>query len=168
MNDQSEYIQRPLRQEADYDLEEHFIDGKQKTWKKVVEWILTICGWALLLSYIIYLVYGSMAIKYDWYLPEFTIYTREMVLEIQKYFYILFIAALIIAVLLIVWKNYNYRRFGRLNRRKFRPPVENSELAEMFEMDEAMIEKMQNDRYILLETNIIPEDLGIGGKESEK
>ena len=38
----------------------------------------------------------------------------------------------------------------------------------MFELDEQMVEKMQNDRYILLETNIVPENLGIGGKNPKE
>lgn len=158
----------PLQQKVEYDLEEHFIYGKQKGWKKVIEWIITIFAWCLLLSYILYLIYGSLAIKFNWYLPEFVIYTREMVEEIQKYFFILFIAALIFTVLLIFWKNYNLRKFGGLKRRKFRPPVENQELAELFETNVETIEKMQNERYVLLETNIVPHKLGIGGNKKKK
>ncbi len=112
-----------------------------------------------------HLIYGKQK---GWYLPEFTVYNREMIMEIRKYFYILFIAALIIAVLLIFWKNYNYRKFGKLHRRKFRPPVDDKELSDMFEIDIAMVNKMQNERYILLETNIIPEDLGIGSKNPKE
>ena len=97
----------PLKQKSEYDLHEHFIDGKQKKWKKVIEWILTIVGWFVLISYIGYFIYGSIAIKAGWYLPEFKVYTREMVLEVQRYFYILLIATLVIALLIMIWKNYN-------------------------------------------------------------
>ena len=31
-----------------------------------------------------------------------------------------------------------------------------------------VVEKMQNDRYILLENNIVPEDLGIAGKNPKE
>ena len=37
----------------------------------------------------------------------------------------------------------------------------------MFELDNEFIEKMQNERYILLETNIIPKDMGVGYKAKE-
>lgn len=168
MKEMDENFTNPLPQKADYNLEDHFIYGKQKGWKKVIEWILTIVAWGLLLSYIIYLVYGMLAVKYGWYLPEFTIYNREMIMEIRKYFFILFIATLILIVLLIFWKNYNLRRFGNLHRRKFRPPVEDKELADMFELNIEMVKRMQSDRYILLETNIVPEDLGIGGKNPKE
>lgn len=158
----------PLKQKSEYDLREHFIDGRQKKWKKVIEWILTILGWFMLLSYAGYLIYGSLAIKYDWYLPEFKVYTRAMIIEVQKYFYILFIATLIIIILLIVWKNYNKKRFGNLHRRKFKEPVSNEELAKTFQLDMETIEKIQNERMVVLPTNIIPEDLGIGRKTKQK
>ena len=60
--------QKPLNQEVEYEIEDHLIYGKQKTWKKIIEWILTILGWVVILSYISYLIYGSLAIKFDWYL----------------------------------------------------------------------------------------------------
>lgn len=152
----------PLPQRVEYDLREHFIDGRQKKWKKVIEWILTILGWFLLLSYAGYLIYGSLAIKYGWYLPEFKVYTRNMILEVQKYFYILFIAMLIVIVVMIVWKNYNKKKYGNLHRRRFKEPVSNEELAETFQIDMEMIEKMQNERKVVLPENIIPKELGVG------
>lgn len=166
--EQRDSFTNPLPQKAEYDLGEHLIYGNQKGWKKVIEWILTIMAWAILLSYVFYLIYGSLAIKYGWYLPEFTIYTREMVLEIQKYFFVLFIALLIITVLLIFWKNYNLRRFGKLHRRKFRPPVEDEELATMFELDPELVDQFQNQRVIVLEHNIVPEDLGMGRDKDDE
>ena len=158
----------PLKQKSEYDLHEHFIDGKQKKWKKVIEWILTIVGWFVLISYIGYFIYGSIAIKAGWYLPEFKVYTREMILEVQRYFYILLIATLVIALLIMIWKNYNKKRFGNLHRRKFKAPVSNEELAETFRLDIETIEKMQNDRHTVLEKNIIPPDLGIGRKNMQE
>lgn len=168
MNEQLDSFTNPLPQKVDYDLEEHLIYGHQKKWKKVIEWIVTIIAWAILLSYVVYLVYGMLAVKYNWYLPEFKIYNREMILEIQEYFYILFIAMLIIIVLLIFWKNYNLRRFGRLHRRKFRPAVTNEEISEMFELDIQTVEDMQNKRVITLETNIIPKELGMAAYQDDE
>lgn len=71
-------------------------------------------------------------------------------------------------MLLIFWKNYNLRRFGKLHRRKFRPAVTNEELCQMFEMDMEMIEKMQNERVVVLEQNIIPKDLGMGNSKDDE
>lgn len=160
--------QKPLKQEVEYDIEDHLIYGKQKLWKKIIEWIFTILGWLVMLTYVGYLIYGSLAIKLNWYLFEFLFYTREMVLVIQEYFFVLLIAFLIAVILLIVWKNYNYHKFGKLHRRTFQPSVSNEELSEMFELDMQTIEQMQNERYVVLEKNIIPKDMGMGGKKKEK
>ena len=102
--------QKPLNQEVEYEIEDHLIYGKQKTWKKIIEWILTILGWVVILSYISYLIYGSLAIKFDWYSFEFLFFTREMVYVIQEYFFVLLITLLIAIILLIFWKNYNYHK----------------------------------------------------------
>ena len=164
----SDDFTNPLQQEADYDFEKHLIYNRQKGWKKIIEWIFTIIAWGLLGSYIIYLVYGSFAIHYGWYLPEFLFYTRAMITTVQWYFYILFIAFLIIVIFLIFWKNYNKRKYGKLHRRKFKPVVTNEELAEMFEIKQSMIEQMQNERVTVLEQNIIPAHLGMGSARKQE
>lgn len=158
----------------EYNIKEHLIYGNQRMWKKIIEWIITIIAWLVILSYAGYLIYGAFAIRFGWFLPEFAIYNRSMVIEIGRYFYILLIAALIVAAMLIIWKNYNLRRFGKLKRRKFRKPVSNEELAEMFKVDKNMIDSIQKSRVVVLEYNIIPEGLGMGrerkksGKYSDK
>lgn len=156
--------QKPLNQEVEYEIEDHLIYGRQKLWKKIIEWVLTILGWIVILSYVGYLIYGSLAIRFNWPLFEFLFFTREMVLVIQEYFFVLFIALLIAIILLVFWKNYNYHKFGKLHRRTFQPSVSNEELCEMFELDIQTIEQMQNERYVVLETNIVPKDMGMGKK----
>ncbi len=164
----SDDFTNPLVQKVEYNFEKHLIYDRQKGWKKVLEWIFTILAWTLLASYIIYLIYGSLAIHYNWFLPEFLFYTREMITTVQWYFYILFIAFLIIVIFLIFWKNYNKQKYGKLHRRKFKPAVTNEELAEMFEIEQLVIEKMQNDRVTILEQNIIPEHLGMGSQRKQE
>ena len=164
----SDDFTNPIQQEVDYNFEKHLIYDRQKGWKKIIEWIFTIIAWVLLASYIIYLIYGSLAIHYQWYLPEFLFFTREMVTTVQWYFYILFIAFLIIVIFLIFWKNYNKYKYGKLHRRKFKPAVTNEELAEMFEIEQSIIEQMQNEHVTVLEQNIIPEHLGMGSSRQQE
>lgn len=167
MNENRPDFTNPLPQKAEYNIEEHLVYGKQKTWKKVIEWIITIFAWVVLATYIIYLIYGGLAIHNGWRLPEFLFFSREMVLTIGHYFYILWITFLVFVVLLIIWKNYNKRRFGKLHRRRFRPPVTNDEIEETFHIDANMVHAMQERRMIVLEHNIIPEDMGMG-REKKK
>lgn len=168
MNENRPDFTNPLPQKAEYNLEDHLIYGKQKKWKKVIEWAITIIAWVVLASYILYLIYGGLAIRNGWYLPEFLFYTKDMVVTIGHYFHILLIAFLIFTVLFIVWKNYNKRKFGKLHRRRFRPPVTNDELEETFHIDANMVHAMQERRMIVLEHNIIPEDMGMGREKKNK
>lgn len=164
----SDIHQKPLKQEVKYDMESHLIYGKQKIWKKMIEWILTGLGWLVMLTYNGYLIYGYIAIRNGWDMFEFLFFSKEMVIVVQEYFFIYLIAFLIFIVLMILWKNYNYQKFGKLHRRTFQPAVSNAELCEMFEVDASVIEQMQNERYILLEENIIPADLGMGKEKETK
>lgn len=167
MEQRADARSKPLEQKVEYNFEEHLIYGRQKKWKKVIEWILTIVCWFIIFTFVGYYIYGNLAIKKGWKLFEIFYLNRRMIAELNRYCFIAFIAFLILVVFLIFWKNYNYHRFGKLHRRKFRPDVNNQELSEMFELDNEFIEKMQNERYILLETNIIPKDMGVGYKANE-
>ncbi len=157
-----------LPQKADYDINEHLIVGKQKKWKKVIEWILTIIGWLIMFSYISYVIYGNLALKNGWKLFEFTIYNRAMLEEVNLYYIILLVVLLVAFVIFLIWKGYNRYKFGKLHRRDFSPGVSKEELMRRFELDEKTIEHFQNDKIITLEHNIIPEDLGRGKAVKDK
>ena len=77
------------------DLKEHLILGKQKTWKKILEWIFTILAWLIILTYVGYIIYGNLAIKFGWSLPEFLFLNREMIKEVNHYYFIIFIVFLV-------------------------------------------------------------------------
>ncbi|SNU07938.1 poly-beta-1,6-N-acetyl-D-glucosamine biosynthesis protein PgaD [Lachnospiraceae bacterium] len=157
-----------LPQEVEYDIKEHLILGKQKKWKQVIEWILTILGWFIMLSYIGYIIYGNIAIRHNLFLPELGVFNRYMIEEVDKYYLFLLVILLLIFLIFIIWKNYNKKRFGSLHRRQFKPDVTVKELAERFETTEEKILEMQNERVITLEHNIIPEELGIGKSSSKR
>ena len=55
MNENRPDFTNPLPQKAEYNIEEHLVYGKQKTWKKVIEWIITIFAWVVLATYVAYL-----------------------------------------------------------------------------------------------------------------
>ena len=151
-----------LPQKAYYDINEHLIVGKQKKWKKVIEWFFTILGWLIMFSYISYVIYGNMAVKHGWKIFEFTIYNRAMLEEVNKYYVILFVVLMAGFVVFTLWKIYNRHKFGKYHRREFRPKVSKEELMERFQLDAETIERFQNDKIITLERNIIPEELGRG------
>ena len=153
-----------LPQKVDYDLDKHLIVGKQKKWKKVIEWIITIIGWMIMLSYVLYVIYGNLALQMGWNIPTIGIYNREMLAEVNSYYMILLYVLLVSLVVFIFWKNYNKKKYGSYHRRTFRPEVSVDELSEKFNISAEVIKDMQNSRVTVLEKNIIPKEMGIGQK----
>ena len=161
-------LYKPLKQKVKYDIREHLITGKQVWWKKIIEILITLLCWSLLLFFTGYLVYGYYCINHHLPLKEFAVFNGDMLEELRLYFDITGVAILAAIAVLLIWKEYNLKRFGSRNRRKFRPDVSNDELAEFFETDESTLENMQNSRYIELDENIIPSHLGIGYSSKQK
>ncbi|MBR6403746.1 MAG: poly-beta-1,6-N-acetyl-D-glucosamine biosynthesis protein PgaD [Eubacterium sp.] len=153
-----------LPQKVDYDLDSHLILGRQKKWKKIIEWIITIIGWLIMLMYVSYVIYGNIALGNGWDVPDIGVFSKDMLLEVDRYYIILFALLLLCLLGFILWKKYNRKRFGSFHRREFRPEVSTEEIAEKFGLSEKQVVAMQSDRITVLEHNIIPEDMGIGKK----
>ncbi|MBP5261425.1 MAG: poly-beta-1,6 N-acetyl-D-glucosamine synthase [Clostridiales bacterium] len=135
---------------------------KKKKIKRVLEVILTVIAWAYMLVYWAFMIYGIFCDVTGREIYEFWLYNHSTINQTEHFFDILFITALVEILVLIVWKEYNYHRFGKLKRRKFKPDVANEELDEFFELEEDIRNAMHNDKYIILYENPIPEGIGQG------
>ena len=138
-----------------FDSEKHIIDDRQKTWKKVLEYILTALGWIYILVYLVYVIYGIIAVRFNLPLLEIGLYNRGMLAETEHMLFILFIGTLLISLYLIIWRQYNFRRFGRKDRRKFPKDVTDGELAERFGLDEEKVKELKTQKVIVFEENVI-------------
>ena len=134
---------------------DNIIDGRQSLFKHILEFILSLLGWLYILTYVGYVIYGVTADCLGLKIKSFLIYNQTMIHETELFFLILLIAALVVVLILILWKSYNYQRFGKLDRRKFRDSVSTGEIAEYFHISPEEIEKMKSEKYIVLERNII-------------
>ena len=141
-------------------------DTKQKKWKRVLEVILTIIAWVYMIVYWAFMIYGIICDKLGKPIKEWWIYTADTIHQTEHHFYILFIVILIEILVLIIWKEYNKHRFGKKDRRKFKPLVTEEELDEYFKLDEALAYSLHNDKYIELLENPIPQGMGQGKKSS--
>ena len=141
-------------------------DTKQKKWKRVLEVILTVIAWVYMIVYWAFMIYGIICDKLGKPIKEWWIYTADTIHQTEHHFYILFIAILIEILVLILWKEYNKHRFGKKDRRKFKPLVTEEELDEYFKLDEALAYSLHNDKYIELLENPIPQGMGQGKKSS--
>lgn len=134
------------------------IKGRQKTWKKCIENFITIFAWLFILVYVAYIVYGFISLAFHHTPVSIWIYNTNMLDETRHLLFVTFIIFLIECLIMIYWKEYNRIRYGKLNRRKFKPDVEPTELTLYFMLDEFTIEKFQNDNIITLDENIITND----------
>ena len=138
--------------------DEDIIIGKQVWWKKIIECILTVFTWVYILMYPTYIVYGLITLHKGGVPREVWIYNVGVIYESGRLLYITAIIFLIEVAVLLIWKEYNYFRFAKKNRRTFRPNVTVSDTAEQFNISEAFVENFQNSNIVDLEENIIPED----------
>lgn len=140
---------------------------KQKKWKKVLEVILTVVAWLYMIIYWVFMIYGIICDKLGKPIREWWIYNTNTIHQTERHFYILFIAILIEILVLILWKEYNKHRFGKLTRRKFKPQVTEEELDEYFKLDDNLAYSLHHDKYIELMENPIPQGMGQGRNASK-
>lgn len=135
---------------------------KQKAIRQIIEFILTAVAWIYMIIYWVFMMYGIFCDLTGRPIREFWIYNSSTIHQTEHYFFILFIAILIEILVLIIWKEYNYHRFGKLKRRKFKPDVLDKEIDDYFELKEDIKNALHNDKYIILYKNPIPEGIGQG------
>lgn len=135
---------------------------KQKKWKKIIEIILTVIAWIYLVVYWVFMIYGIFCDLTHRPIKEWWIYNKATIHQTEHFFVVLFIAILIETLVLILWKEYNLHRFGRLRRRKFKGDVTEAELDEYFKLDPKISDTLHHGKYIELYENPIPEEMGRG------
>ena len=162
---------------------EHFIDdlpredeeednieyeNKQVWWKKLIEIILTAAAWLYMLVYWGYMIYGIICDLLGKPIKELFIYNMEMVRETEHFFYITAIVIMVELLVIIVWKEYNYHRFGKKDRRKFLPDTTDDAIITYFMLDRKLGMHLRNDKYVTVLKNPIPKGIGQGGRLSRK
>lgn len=151
--------------ENDQEEESHIeYKNNQKTWKKVVGVLLTLVAWIYMLVYFVYMIYGIICDKTNRPVKEFLFYDLNKIRQTEHFFAILCIATLIELLVLIVWKEYNRRRFGSLRRRTFAPDITNQQIDSYFHLDPELSAVFHNDKYIEIEETPVPEGIGQGRK----
>lgn len=143
-------------------------DTKQVWWKKLIEVILTIVGWVYMLVYWIYMMYGVFRDALGYPVKELFIYDMAMLKTTEHYFYIMGLVIMIELAALILWKEYNRRRFGKKTRRTFKPDIENTEIDACFELQPELSNRLHNHKYVEVLQNPIPEGMGQGRKGKKK
>lgn len=157
------------RPAIDYKIERHIeYENKQVLWKRIIEVVLTAASWIYIVIYWLFIVQGMFLDYIGQPVKEFWIYNLDSIHQTEQYFSIMSVVILIEILALILWKEYNYRRFGKKKRRQFKPDVTDEELDKIFGLDPEMSRKLHNDKFIVVPVNPIPEGMGQGRKKKKK
>lgn len=164
----SEQTAASVTQTEESGKEENIISGKQKWWKKIIEGLITVFAWCYILVYVGYLGYGLFC-KCAGIAPKsFFIYNSGVLSETVHLLLITGIIILVETVLLVTWKTYNKLRFGKKNRRTFKPDVTTLDTAFAFQMKEETIRYFQSAKRLVLEKNPIPKDFHLQTSKEQK
>jgi poly-beta-1,6-N-acetyl-D-glucosamine biosynthesis protein PgaD len=141
----------------------NIIDGLQKKSIRILEILITTIGWLIMLYYIIQtllsIILFSLLYTVLWSLnlPDF--YNKLSSLDDVSALIHIFIITIVIAgsffILMYFWGRYNYKRYAHLRRRKFPKDVTQEEIEIYFNLPSLLVEKMQNDKIIILENTIV-------------
>ncbi|MDR3593270.1 poly-beta-1,6-N-acetyl-D-glucosamine biosynthesis protein PgaD [Clostridium sp.] len=141
----------------------NIIDGLQKKSIRILEILITTIGWLIMLYYIIQtllsIVFWSLLYIVFWSLNLSNFYKKLFTLGDVSTTMHTFIITIVIAsssfILMYFWGRYNHKRYAHLRRRKFPKAVTNDEIERYFNLPSSTIEKMQNDKIIILEKTIV-------------
>lgn len=149
-----------------YTASENIIDGKQVWWKKIFEILAACLAWGFILVYFAYIIYGFVCQAMGKVPISIWIYSDKMLNETKHIMFITLIIFLIEVVFMIFWKEYNRIRFGKLNRRTFKPDASVAQIADFFDKSREEIEEMRNAKIIVFEHNPIPKEFKAERKDN--
>ncbi|WP_207726955.1 poly-beta-1,6-N-acetyl-D-glucosamine biosynthesis protein PgaD [Anaerosolibacter carboniphilus] len=131
------------------------IDGRQKRRIKIIESIITVLGWLYMLGFFVYTILTLVL----WYFNINYIYNElffmQNIFDTLKIISVTVIAAIVAFTIMLGWGQYNYQRFGNLDRRQFPKAVSSDALAEYFKIPIQQVEELQNNKWITLEKTIV-------------
>jgi poly-beta-1,6-N-acetyl-D-glucosamine biosynthesis protein PgaD len=141
----------------------NIIDGLQKKSIRILEILITTIGWLIMVYYIIktlfsiafWLLLSKVFLSLNSSNFYNKLFTLSDVITTIHTFIITLVIASIGLILMYFWGRYNYKRYSHLRRRKFPKNVTKNEVERYFNLPSSTIEKMQNDKIIILEKTIV-------------
>lgn len=130
----------------------NIIDNKQKQKRVFFERLLTTVGWL----FVLYSAIQIIATIIIWLFNiRNTYYTFGNNVEVIYTIFILIILSVVIYIGIMVWSSYNYKKYGKLNRRKFAKDVSDDEIVAYFNITDEQLEHMKKDKIIYIDKKII-------------
>lgn len=133
----------------------NIIDGLQKKGIRIIEGIVTTMGWFLMLGYIIQIILSIILWVFNLSNFYYSFFIFNNINTTIRTIAITVVISVCVFMLIYLWGKYNYKRFAHLKRRKFPENVTNDKIAEYFGLPLSLVEKMQNDKIIVIEKTIV-------------
>lgn len=132
------------------------IDGKQKKHYRIFELFFTLGGWAYLLVSAVQILLTVLL----WAFNLNNLMARMILVPIDLDGTVdIVLRTLVFAaigyVVLFTWSNYNFRRFGSLDRRKHPENTSVDDIAQYFSIHTDTVQRLQNERYVELKETIV-------------
>jgi poly-beta-1,6-N-acetyl-D-glucosamine biosynthesis protein PgaD len=133
----------------------NIIDGLQKKGIRIIEGIVTTMGWLLMLGYIIQIILSIILWVFNLSNFYYSFFIFNNINATIRTIAITVVISVCVFMLIYLWGKYNYKRFAHLKRRKFPENVTNDKIAEYFGLPLSLVEKMQNNKIIVIEKTIV-------------
>lgn len=132
------------------------VKTKHSIFRKIFELVLTIIFWGYTLVVTWFFVSALIGVN-DRYIATVKTALNVTNADIRGLLAFGLIALLVSALVLFVWRTYNKKRYGSLNRRQPPTPTTIEELAALGLMDESEILRLQTEKVIVFTDNPVKE-----------
>lgn len=133
---------------------DYIIPSNQGVFKKIISFFFTSIMWLYTLS--IFILFASAIVDYN---NDFIGIIKELLkvsnASIRNFLFWTFLFFVASFSVLFIWRVYNKKRFGKLNRRVAPQPTTETDLLALGLMDLENFEKLSTGRYILFSKNPI-------------
>lgn len=133
----------------------NIIDGLQKKFIKRIEQVITTLGWIVILIFVI----QSLLSIFLWIFNLSNFYTKLFLYNnidtTIRVFLLTITFSLLFFIIIYLWRKYNYKKYAHLRRRTLPNYVTSNEIESYFNLPPSLVEKMQNDKIIVLEKTIV-------------
>lgn len=144
---------------------DYIIPSRQGVFRRIISLFFTTIMWLYTLS--IFILFASAIVGYN---NDFIGVIKELLkisnATIRNFLLWTFLFFLASFSILLIWRIYNKKRFGKLNRRVAPQPTTDSDLLDLDLMDLENFKKLSTGRYILFSKNPI-KDLYEGEQSHE-
>ncbi len=135
---------------------------QDRSWsRKTIEFLISLLIWVWMLIYPVYCIYGAIQLFMGNVPMTFGIYNTQVLYDTLEMLQITGVIVLVEFVFLIVWTFYN-QKLKRQSDLDMPDSVSVTQLMSAFELSEHEVKSFQKAKYIYLEKNIVPENMGHG------